>query len=45
MGDDYEVERWWDDGVERAVDEFVEDRSLNCQVYGSQFIIEKPDAA
>jgi hypothetical protein len=45
MGDDYGNEGWWNTGVQRSVDEFVEDREVGCQVYGNQFIIRKPESA
>lgn len=42
-GDDYGLEGWWDNGVQRAVDEFVEQRtSLSLTTMGSQFLIRKP---
>lgn len=42
MGDDYGNEGWWHNGVQKAVDEFVENRSPNCRVHGDQFTIENP---
>lgn len=44
MGDDYGSEGWWndgmeEDGVQRAVDEFVQERGLHLQTFGPQFII------
>jgi len=42
-GDDYRVAGWWEDGVTRAVDEFI--RSSQCQVISTaanQFILRKP---
>jgi hypothetical protein len=39
MGDDYGIEGWWDNGVQEAVDEFVQTQGADCQVYGDQFII------
>jgi hypothetical protein len=41
-GDDYGVAGWWDDGVTRAVDEFVASESLQLTVCGQQFLIRKP---
>jgi len=39
-GDDYGAQGWWNNGVQKAVDEFVKsDRELTLQVNGSQFII------
>ena len=38
MGDDYGNEGWWDNGAQKAVDQFVVDRDLHCQVHGNQFI-------
>jgi Methyltransferase domain len=41
-GDDYGVEGWWENGVQRAVDEFVCGRpDLTLEVVGNQFIISK----
>lgn len=41
-GDDYGNEGWWDNGVQKAVDAFVESRSdLSLEVIGSQFVIKK----
>lgn len=41
-GDDYGVQGWWDNGVQKAVDEFVGERSqVSLKVIGSQFIIRK----
>jgi len=39
MGDDYDYEGWWDNGVKKAVDEFVEDNNLDMNKRGKQFII------
>ena len=41
-GDDYGVVGWWNNGVQRAVDEFVKVRNLRLDVIESQFIIHKP---
>lgn len=41
-GDDYGVEGWWSNGVQKAVDEFAEGRpDLSVEVIGNQFIITK----
>lgn len=41
-GDDYGVRGWWENGVQRAVDEFVSQRpDLRLEVRGTQFIVEK----
>jgi len=41
-GDDYGAEGWWENGVQRAVDEFVESNpGSTLQVYYTQFVIEK----
>lgn len=41
-GDDYGVRGWWDDGVRKAVDEFVGERpGISLEVIGSQFVIRK----
>lgn len=41
-GDDYGVRGWWDDGVTRAVDEFVEPRGYEVvSLEGSQFVLRK----
>jgi hypothetical protein len=43
-GDDYGVDGWWSDGVERAVDEFAETHpELSLSVEGSQFILRPSD--
>jgi len=42
MGDDYGVEGWWDNGVQKAVDDFVKERDLDLDTVESQFIIKKP---
>ncbi len=42
-GDDYGIEGWWQDGVTRAVAEFVAQRPfLDLQVIGDQFVIVTP---
>jgi hypothetical protein len=39
-GDDYGVEGWWANGVQKAVDEFVAIRpDLNLELIGTQFLI------
>lgn len=44
-GDDYGIVGFWDNGVQRAVDEFVSQRpELDLQVKASQFIIRKGGA-
>jgi hypothetical protein len=41
-GDDYGIKGWWNNGVQTAVEEFVEQRpELSLEVRGSQFIIKK----
>jgi hypothetical protein len=40
-GDDYGVKGWWSNGVQEAVDEFVNQNSLLLVVIGNQFIIAK----
>jgi hypothetical protein len=41
-GDDYGSQGWWNNGVQKAVDEFVSQRpNLTLEVKGKQFIIEK----
>jgi len=41
-GDDYGHEGWWDNGVQKAVDEFVVQRKdVHFEVRGGQFIIQK----
>jgi hypothetical protein len=41
-GDDYGVEGWWENGAQKAVDEFVSRRpGLTLEVKGGQFIIKK----
>ena len=42
-GDDYGVEGWWSNGVQKAVDEFVGQRScrLRLELIGTQFIIRR----
>jgi hypothetical protein len=41
-GDDYGYEGWWDNGVQKAVDEFVmQCKNVHLDVKGGQFIIEK----
>ena len=43
-GDDYGMVGWWEDGVTRAVDEFVAGRGLELTVAGNQFLFTKPSA-
>jgi len=41
-GDDYGVRGWWDDGVTRAVDEFVEARGYEVvSLEANQFVLRK----
>lgn len=43
IGDDYGVEGWWENGVQRAADAFVAARpELTLEVRGDQFLIRKP---
>jgi len=40
-GDDYAYAGWWQGGVKRAVDEFIEERSVKVvRIKGNQFIIK-----
>ena len=39
MGDDYGREGWWNNGVTKAVDEFVSNRDINFRSFGDQYII------
>jgi hypothetical protein len=42
-GDDYGARGWWEDGVTRAVDEFVEARGYEVvSLAASQFVLRKP---
>jgi len=41
VGDDYGVNGWWNDGITKAVNEFVETNLLILSVKNNQFIIEK----
>ena len=44
-GDDYGVEGWWKNGVQKAVDEFIQERpNLSLKLIHSQFIIKVPGA-
>lgn len=44
-GDDYRNKGWWDNGIQRAVDEFVSRKpDLTLEVRGTQFIIQKRNA-
>lgn len=41
-GDDYGIEGWWENGIQKAVDEFVsQSPELILEVKGTQFIIRK----
>jgi len=45
-GDDYDETGWWEDGVTRAVDEFV--GTGHCRLVltrAGQFVLRKPEAA
>jgi len=39
MGDDYGRKGWWNNGVTKAVDEFVLNRDVNFRSFGDQYII------
>jgi hypothetical protein len=41
-GDDYRLDGWWEEGVTRAVDEFVASKGLALTVLGNQFLFTKP---
>src|SRR5215208_4340165 len=42
VGDDYGTEGWWDNGVQKAVDEFISQRQhLTLEIKGDQFMIVK----
>jgi len=42
-GDDYGVQGWWEDGVTRAVDEFVAGRGYEVvSLAANQFVLRKP---
>jgi hypothetical protein len=42
-GDDYGMPGWWDDGVTRAVDEFVAGRGYEIvTLAANQFVLRKP---
>jgi hypothetical protein len=46
-GDDYHLEGWWEDGVTKAVDEFVSDNQQGISEFTcrqTQFIIRKAEA-
>jgi len=44
-GDDYaDIGAWWGDGVVRAVDDFVAAHACETRIFGSQFLIRRPDA-
>lgn len=40
-GDDFDVIGWWNNGVTKAVDEFVNENNLNLEIKNNQFIIRK----
>lgn len=41
-GDDYGIEGWWENGIQKAVDEFVsQSPELVLEIRGTQFIIQK----
>lgn len=42
-GDDYGIAGWWDWGVTKAVDEFVEKHGLQIEVKFTQFMVRKPE--
>jgi len=42
MGDDYGPGGWWEGGVKKAVDQFSEQKDLNLETHGSQFILTRP---
>jgi len=41
-GDDYGMVGWWEDGVTRAVDEFVASRGITPTILGNQFLFVRP---
>lgn len=42
IGDDYGAHNWWDNGVQKAVDEFVsQSPELRLEISGGQFMIKK----
>jgi hypothetical protein len=41
-GDDYAGAGWWENGVRRAVDDFVAETGSRPQLIGNQFIIRHP---
>jgi hypothetical protein len=43
-GDDYGMVGWWEDGVTRAVDEFVASRGITPTFFGNQFLFARPPA-
>jgi hypothetical protein len=43
-GDDYGMVGWWEDGVTRAVDEFVASRGITPTFFGNQFLLARPSA-
>ena len=42
-GDDYGSEGWWDDGVKRAVDQFVASQLCHVMSLGDQFALRRPE--
>jgi hypothetical protein len=40
-GDDYGITGWWGNGVQEAVDEFIEKNNLKLIIKNNQFIIKK----
>ena len=40
-GDDYTRPGWWEDGVRRAVDQFVAERGWGMSMAGNKFVIQK----
>jgi len=43
MGDDYNIEGWWDNGVKRAVDEFDHSDLADKTVVKDQFFLKKAE--
>ncbi len=43
-GDDYGVKGWWNNGVQRAVDEFAQNQKLKLEIIENQFIVYKPES-
>ena len=40
-GDDYGLAGWWENGVQRAVDEFARERRLQLKTLDTQFMLRK----